>query len=376
MSLIRPWLMFGITAMPLLAVAPASAFENWPQATPEAVGLAPDVGDRVDAAFERGDVPNLHSVLVVRRGKLAVERYYEGPDQHRGRGRVGIVDFGPDDLHDLRSVTKSVVSLLYGIALADGAVPGLETPLLDAFPEHDDLAADEDRQRMTVHHTLTMTLGLEWNEDLPYTDPRNSETAMDRASDKVRYVLEQAFVSAPGETWEYNGGATAVLGALIRRGTGRSLLDFAHERLFGPLGISDVEWITDHRGHAIAASGMRLRPRDLARIGQLILNGGTWPGPDGDVQVVPARWIAAATSSQVTIDADIGYGFQSWIGRTPIGGERWIAGFGNGGQRLFVSPGADLVVVITAGNYNNWPKSQLSSQLIRTVILPAVEQAH
>jgi len=120
------------------------------------------------------------------------------------------------------------------------------------------------------------SLGLRWDESLPYTDPRNSETAMDMAPDRYRYVLEQPIVDAPGSRWAYNGGATALIARLISQGSGQSIVDFARERLFAPLGIYDFEWTADRRGEPIAASGLRLRPRDLAKIGQLILNGGAW----------------------------------------------------------------------------------------------------
>ncbi len=346
-----------------------STFEWEPIPLTEA-GFSPDFGDELDAAFHRGELPNLHGVLVVRHGKLALERYYDGPDERRGSRSIGDVQFGPEVKHDLRSVSKSIVSLPYGIAVAEGLAAELHQPLMDQFPEYGDLAADPDRRKLTVAHALSMTLGLRWDESLPYTDPRNSETAMDRARDRYRYVLEQPIVDAPGSRWAYNGGATAVIARLVSQGSGQSIVDFARERLFEPLGIHDFEWIADHRGEPIAASGLRLRPRDLARIGQLILNDGAW----GETQVVPAQWLSKSLTPKAQVRSDLGspgglrdgleYGYHWWLGRAPSSGERWIGAFGNGGQRLFVVPGSQMVVVITAGNYNQREQSRVLTNAV------------
>ena len=148
----------------------------------------------------------------------------------------------PETLHDLRSVTKSIVGLLYGIALDRGLVPPPDAPLLAQFPEYSDLAADPRRARLTIAHALTMTLGMEWDEQRPYTDPANSEIAMENAPDRNRFILERPFVAAPGERWIYSGGAVALIGDLIAKGTGRTLPDFARQALFAPLGITTFEW--------------------------------------------------------------------------------------------------------------------------------------
>ena len=159
-------------------------------------------------------------------------------------------------------MTKSLVGLLYGIALADGKVPPPAAVLVDQFPEYPDLAADPARRRLTVAHALTMTMGLEWNENLPYTSAANSEIAMERAPDRYRFVLEQPVREAPGSRWGYNGGATALLGRIIARGVGAALPDHAETVLFGPLGIAQFEWIRGQDGAPSAASGLRLTPRN------------------------------------------------------------------------------------------------------------------
>lgn len=179
---------------------------SWQDASPAEAGFARDLGDKLDFGLRSGLLRDLHAVLVVRSGRIVLERYYDGPDESWG-DPLGQVAFGPDSLHDLRSVTKSIVSLLYGIAMDKGLVPPPEARLLDHLPQYADLADDPRRARLTIAHALTMTLGLEWDEHRPYTDTSNSEVAMERAPDRLRYVLERPIVAPPGTLWTYIGGA-------------------------------------------------------------------------------------------------------------------------------------------------------------------------
>jgi CubicO group peptidase (beta-lactamase class C family) len=276
------------------------------------------------------------------------------------------------------SVSKSIVGLLYGIALAEKRVPPPDAGLMAQFPEYPELADDPARRALTVGHALTMTMGLEWDEaTFPYGDPRNGETAMNRAADACRYVLGQPVVEPPGEQWQYNGGATAVLGRLIERGTGRPLLDFARQALFEPLGIDQSEWRCSENGQAIAASGLRLVPRDLARIGVAVLDGGRWGGR----QVIPDQWLAASLGPVVSLPDGRHYGYQWYLAAVPMDDgtgqarrEPVIHAIGNGGQRLYLMPQFDLVVVVTAGNYDAVDQGRPPMVVLRDVILPALRQ--
>ena len=320
-------------------------------APPEDLGFAGDLADKLDAGVRSGLLRGLHSVVVVRSGRPVLERYFEGEDDAWGRA-LGHVSFRPDTLHDLRSVTKSVVSLLYGIALDRGLVPAPDASLLAQFPEYPDLAADPRRAPIKVLHALTMTMGLEWNEQVPYTDPANSEILMERAKDRYRFILEQPVVAAPGTRWTYSGGCPALLGSLIAKGSGKTLAQFARETLFADLGISTFEWAQGDDGVDSAASGLRLKPLDLARIGELVLANGR----AGDRQIVPLTWIDASLRPAIPAEDGLEYGRMWFLGKdaTPAikGPQRWIAGFGNGGQRLWIMPSAELTAVIMAGNYN------------------------
>jgi CubicO group peptidase (beta-lactamase class C family) len=326
-----------------------TALADWESVAPEQAGFAPDLADRLDRAVRNGRLSNLHAMVVARGGRLVLERYYDGPDERWGEP-LGTVSFGPKVKHDLRSVSKSIVGLLYGIALADGQVPAPDQPLVDHFP-YPDLAADPARRRVRIAHALSMTLGTEWDETLPYTDPRNSEIAMEMAPDRYRFVLERPTVAEPGSRWVYNGGATALLAHLIAEGTGRQLHEYAQEKLFAPLGITDTEWVLGSNGEPAAASGLRMRPRDLARVGQLVLD----QGRAGDRQLVPAAWLDASFEPRVPSEADLAYGYQWWLWprESRANGRRWMAGFGNGGQRLTIMP-------TSTSSWWSWPATTTS----------------
>jgi CubicO group peptidase (beta-lactamase class C family) len=347
--------------------ARAAAPEDWATIPPADAGFMPDLAARLDDAVRKGELRNLHAVLVARGGKLVIERYYDGRDERWGQP-LGTVKFGPDVKHDLRSISKSVVGLLYGIALAEGKVPLPDKPLIDQFPAYKDLAIDPRRRRMTIAHALSMTLGTEWNEDLPYTDPRNGEYAMEVSPDRYRFVLDRPLVAEPGSRWNYNGGATAVLGHLIAQGVGKPLLDYAREKLFAPLAIQDVEWTAGSNGEAAAASGLRMRPRDVAKLGQLVLERGRW----GEHQLVPADWLDQSFAPHAHVEEGLDYGYQWWLGRLSENGQPWVGGFGNGGQRVIVVPGLHLVVVITAGNYNRPDQSEIPLAVMNKFVMPAL----
>jgi CubicO group peptidase (beta-lactamase class C family) len=357
----------------------AAVGADWLSISPSEAGFTSDLEALLDKAIKEKRVWNLHCVVIVRKGRLVLERYFEGDDNARG-SPLGTIAFKVDTLHDLRSVSKSIVGLLYGIALADGKVSPPDAPLFASFAEYADLAADPARNRWTIQNVLTMTMGTDWDElSVPYSDPTNSEIAMDMAPDRYRFVLARPVVMEPGKRWVYSGGTAALLARIIENGTGKPLHDFARVTLFDPLGIGPTEWFTDHSGEAIAASGLRMTPRDLARIGLMMLKGGMW----GDLQVVPAQWIERSTTPMVDVDETRQYGYQGYLGKfafTVSTGPRWDrsrlehfwSAIGNGGQRLFVFPGLDLVVAITAGNYDTPDQWVPPTRVIREVVLPAI----
>ena len=338
---------------------------------PETVGFAADLPSRFAALQDSGRSLNVHGVVAFRKGRMMFERYMPGTDEMWGQP-LGTVDFKADTLHDMRSVTKSIVGLLYGIALGQQRVPAPDQPLLAQFPEYPDLAKDAGKASLTIAHALTMTLALDWNEDDPLH--HSDEVLMDSAPDRYRFVLERAMLGPPGKGYKYNGGATTLLGRLIERGTGVDLPTFAKTALFEPLGIWPAEWAKGPDGVASAASGLRLAPRDLARIGQMIVAGGKWDNRT----IVPADWLEASFRPAAVVDDNRRYGYHWYTGELALAGKtgtygtKWVGAFGLGGQRLFVFPELEFVLAVTAGNYATEDQWRPPIAILREVFLASL----
>jgi CubicO group peptidase (beta-lactamase class C family) len=297
---------------------------------------------------------NIHSVLVVHRGKLVFERYLLGSDQVPTSffgSRVENVVFNAGTRHAMKSATKSVASLAVGIAIDRGLIHDVDEPILGFFPELADLRTPES-DRLLLRHALGMTLGLEWIESTPATgDLANDETRMYFSGDPCRYVLTRRAVAAPGQQFFYSTGALALVSAILHRVTGRPLDEFARASLLEPLGISGEEWSRMGRD-SDAGGGLRMRPRDMAKIGQLVLAGGRWDGR----QIVSKGWIEASTASLIKATDDQDYGYLWWSGhaRAHRRTVRWIGALGRGGQSIRIVPELDLVVAVTAGYYQDY----------------------
>jgi CubicO group peptidase (beta-lactamase class C family) len=350
--------------------APVATDDGWSVAPPEAVGFDP--APLCQWAERRLATPrdNIHAILIVRHGQLVFEQYFTGDDERGGRP-LGQVPYNRTRLHDLRSVSKTVTALLVGITLAQQQLASLDQPIFDFLPEYADLRSPE-KARITLRHLLTMSTGLAWDETItPYTDPNNSAIRMSRAVDSYRYVLSEPVVTPPGAKYTYSSGATELLGAMLHKATGQRLDELARTVLFAPLGIGEFEWLHNADGNPAASWGLRLRPRDMAKLGQLVLAHGLWQGR----QIVPRAYLDEATAPQLQGAGTYFYGYQMWLGRSLVHQREiaWAAGVGLGGQRIIVIPSLDLVVVMTAGLYTNLPlQAILTADLLNYFILPAV----
>jgi CubicO group peptidase (beta-lactamase class C family) len=377
MRLLTLIMSIGIAVLPRLAQAqtdcgmPSAGEDHWSVAAPESVGLASATLCPLVKWLEDWKQGNVHAVLVARHGTLVFEHYFSGTDEHWGRS-VGEVAFAPEVKHDERSVTKSIVALVLGIAIDRGLIKSLDEPVLSFFPDYADLRTPE-KDRITLRDLVTMSAGLEWHEDdTPYTSEANSENRMDHAADPYRYALQQAVVAPPGQVWNYNSGSTELIAAVLKKATGKAVDELAGTLLFAPLGITDVEWPRSARGDPIAAGSLRLRPRDLAKIGQLVLQHGAWNG----TQVVPASWIEAATAPQINVSGftSFFYGYFFWLGRSLADKTEvpWAAAVGLGGQRVFIVPSLDLVVVVNAGLYSSRLQGPVPMTILNQYVLRAV----
>ena len=352
--------------------------DGWTVAAPEQQGLDPalicGIGPRLEALKEA----NAHGVVITRHGRLVYEHYFAGDDERLGMS-LGEVNFNAGTKHDIRSISKSVTSLLVGIALDRRLITDLDAPVFSFFPEYGDLRTPE-KDRMTLRHLLTMSSGLAWDEtSVAFTNPSNTYSQMEIAPRSDRFVLAQPLAAPPGTVFNYNSGGAELLGLILRKVSGKRLREFAKETLFDPLGIEDWEWEGSSGFNPAAASGLRLRPRDLAKIGQLVLERGKWQGR----QIVSSSWIEDSTTPRLSgsdtammfyrPEGISSYGYLWWLGRSPPEHpERdMIAGGGYGGQRVFILPNLGAVVVTTAGLYGDKASGLTALTTLNEFVFPA-----
>ena len=332
--------------------APEDLGDGWAVAAPSEAGFDPVVlGELVEMINDGVTAPNVHAVVIERAGRLVFEQYWQGSEYILFEQTFSTGPRGPETLHDVRSISKSVTALLLGIALEGAGPEVLQRPIASFFPDRDDLG--DHLAPLTLFHVLTMTAGLEWNETIvPYTSQRNDFVRMVGRGDPVGFVLGKPVREVPGKVWTYNSGLTDVVAGVIEHLTGQPFAVFAQDALFKPLGIATYEWGSPkawgERHFPNASAGLRLRARDLARIGLLVRQEGRWGGR----QVVPESWMQAATREQVQIDPfwRYGYGYY-WFRGELISGDDVIVAAGSGGQRLFCLPELDVAVTLYAGNY-------------------------
>ncbi|MGO4714812.1 serine hydrolase domain-containing protein [Bradyrhizobium sp. 2TAF24] len=341
---------------------PAAREDGWPAVTADDASVDRSALCTMADRLAGDNDPHIHGVVVARGGKLAFERYFPGADEIPGRifgHRIADVAFDSDTLHAMKSVSKSIASLAVGIAIDRGLIPGVDEPLFNFFPELADLRTPE-KDALRLSHVLTMSLGLRWIEATAATgDFDNDEARMNMAQDSCRYVLGLPSTAPPGREFFYNTGALTLLSTIIRKATGQPLDVFARDNLFAPLGITTVDWARV-KGDTDAGGGLRLRPRDMARIGQLVLAGGQWNGR----QIVPKAWIEASTALQITATDGMSYGYLWWLGRTRLNGRelQWVGALGRGGQSIRIVPELDLVVAVTAGYYQDYSPRAFQAQ--------------
>jgi CubicO group peptidase (beta-lactamase class C family) len=354
---------------------PEEMGDGWEPSSLSGIGLDPDrFEDLMFALNDLGD-HHVHSILLARENRLAFEEYFDGPKFSLAQP-TGEAGFGPSDTHNLASVTKSITTTLFGIAVDQGHIQSVHQRVFDFFPEHTDLV-DEDPRRglMTLADLLLMRSGIVWNdEEIPYSDPNNDLARMFNVSDPIGYALSKPLYAAPGTVFDYCNANTNILGEIIKRATGRGLDVFAAESLFGPLGITAFEWQMMPNQVVFASGDLRLRPRDMAKIGLLFLQSGTWAGDT----VVSEGWIQVATGRHVVTTgphawAD-GYGYGWWHWDLSSGGENHPAylASGWGGQWIVVIPRHNLVFVSTAGNYYT-PVLLSADRMLMDYVLPAVQ---
>lgn len=345
--------------------------QQWPTASPTALGLNPMVLDSLDSEIRAGKYGHIDRMLVIRHGTVAFDRSYANDyatiygDSAVTRGALNMHDltspfnyyntwwhpyYRRGELHTLQSVTKTVTSAVIGAAVTRGEFPSLDTPILRYFDTTTVRNLDDRKRRITIRHLLTMTGGFSWNESLPYTDPDNTATGLETSADWIAYTIDRPMMREPGTQFNYSSGESALLAHVFRQATGRDVEEYAAQHLFAPLGIDRWFWKRTPSGTADTEGGLYLAADDLARIWYLFLQGGMWNG----TRVLSAAWVKESTTPLIaTGPAPTApkYGLKWWLYPDPLNGNAFVwSGSGFGGQFPMAFPELDLVVVFNAWN--------------------------
>jgi CubicO group peptidase (beta-lactamase class C family) len=338
---------------------PAKTDDDWKISSLKDEGIDPGKINELMLNILNGNIQDIHSVLIIKNGKLVLEDYFYGYARHK--------------THHMMSVTKSITSILIGIGKDQEKIPSIDKKIDEFFSSYKDISWDEPKNEIRLKHVLTMTAGLDWNAwEYPSTDPRDSTNAMTQSDDWIKFVLMRKARDTPGKNFVYSNGLTMLLGEILRNTTGVSADKFAEEYLFGPLGISDFSWQKLPDGTIITAWGLKLRPRDMAKIGYMMLKDGKWK----DKQIVSSTWVKESTKAHVEEDILLGsgYGYQWWRGRAFINGksiETFYAA-GKGGQYIFVCPALDLVTIFTSDSANDEMGEYRPQIIMVNYIIPAM----
>lgn len=348
-------ILLGMTACgerisPTATATPQSYWptEAWRTSTPEEQGMDSEMlADMLETIQEQDH--NIDSVSVVRNGYMVVD--------------ANIHPFKPGSRHIIYSCTKSVISALIGIAIDKGHIEGVDQPVLDFFPERTAANLDANKQAMTLEHVLTMATGLECRDSYLYR--WRGLRQMERSKDWIQFMLDLPMAEEPGTRFEYCNGASFLLSAIIHETTGISALAFANEHLFGPLGITDVQWLANPQGITIGWSDLYMTPHDMAKIGYLYLNEGLWDGK----QAVSSAWVEASTRKHISAKTlQDGYGYQWWVASPEI-----YMALGYSGQYIVVLPERAMVVVFVSDLSEN--DFYVPQTLLNDFIIPAAKSA-
>jgi CubicO group peptidase (beta-lactamase class C family) len=348
------------------AAQPPRLADGLPVATLESVGLTPERFTALAGEIEARRLQAITSVLVLREGRLVYEGYWNGAER--------------ETRHDVRSASKTLTGMLVGLAIARGKIAGVEARLLDFFPERQPLPNPDPRKaQVTLEDLLTMSSLFECDDENSFSN--GNEERMYVLEDWLGFFLGLPIKGFPhwaakpedspyGRAFSYCTAGVTALGAALERATGQPVPAFAEEALFAPLGLGKVEWPRSPLGLTQTGGGARLRSRDLAKLGQLYLDGGRYQGR----QLVPASWVEASTRAHVQATDSDTYGYLWWR-RDFVSGERKHPAFymaGNGGNKVAVFPGAQMVVVITSTFYNSRGMHQQSDRILTDYLLAAL----
>jgi CubicO group peptidase (beta-lactamase class C family) len=353
----------------LLAIkAITTPAQDWKTSGVEDAGLSSAKLQAMEQAVRSGEFKKIGSVLIARHGRLAYEQYFDGDAQ---------------TLRDTRSATKSITDVLVGIAIGERKLSGVNARVLELLPQHARRLQNPDRRKLKikVEDFLTMSSVLEcddWNDA-----SRGNEERMYLVEDWTQFILELPVrgrmhvgktPEAPpfGRNFSYCTGGVFALSEVLQKATGLRTDEFAQQKLFTPLGISNVQWVYSPLDIPMTGGGLRLTSRDLLKFPQLYLQTGNWNGQP----IVSADWVSASLQAHARIDDTTNYGYLWWLKTFKSATGEYPAFFmtGNGGNKVIGIPSLDMAVVITSTNYNTRGMHEQTEKLLTDYILAAVEK--
>ncbi len=340
--------------------------DGWQVAKADSLTIKPAPLQEMERAIASGELKKITSVVLARNGELVYEKYFD--------------DEGRDALRDTRSATKTITSMLVGIAIEKKFLPGVSTPILPFFRDKQPLENPDPRKdKITVEDFLTMSSLLEcddWNDF-----SRGNEERMYLVEDWVKFTLDLPIKGFPawkkkpqdspyGRSFSYCTAGAATLGVVLSRSSGVSTDTFAQQNLFGPLGITRVSWKHSGTGDPFTGGGLGMRSRDLLKLGQLYLDRGTWKG----TRLISENWVQTSVQPRAQIDEKTEYGYFWWLRDFVSGGKGYHAYYmsGNGGNKIAVFPALHLVAVITSTNYATKGMHEQTDKILTDYVLPAM----
>lgn len=345
---------------------------GWETSSPAAQGIDKLVIDSIHQEIQNGDYGLIDHFLLIRNGKIIADYNYnqdyetisKNYDTLKHQYNYDHPDWHPyyknSELHSLQSVSKSISSLLLGIAIDEGLVSHLDATILPLFTDYKLDLSDERKNAITLKNLLTMQSGILWDESSSYADNQeNNCTVMELSDDWVQYVLDRPMDTIPGTKFVYNSGVTVLLGKIVRIATGRRIDKWAEEKLFGPLGITDYYWKETPKGEIDTEGGLYLSAYDLAKIGHLMMNNGAW----NNKQIVSEKWIEESIRPSVKLNEKLGYGYQWWVPEYKDEEVKIFAGNGYGGQYVMMAKEYDMLVVFNGWNIHGQAEKSTWSAL-------------
>ena len=370
--------------------------EEWIVSSPEAEGLAAEPVDRFIEELKAGKYGKVDHFLLIRHGRIvadqridhdyaALAKTYDPEDLISPNPSNPLYDYdNPDlhpyyqgtDLHTLQSVTKSVTSAALGIAVDEDVIDGVEVKAMPFFDQYAFDRSDPRKQEMTLEDLLTMRSGIEWETEGGYSQGTHSTVLLEGSDKWIQYVVDQPMDQNPGTVYEYNDGASVLIGKILRVATGKRADEWAREKLFNPIGIDDFFWKITPDGETDTEGGLFLSAHDLARLGYLFLREGVWNGK----QVISKDWVQQSVNPIVqdtspdNPESSFGYGYQWWVHEHEEGQPIVFGGRGFGGQSVTVFPESDVVAVFLGWDPRNDPGA--ASREFYDNVLPAALSGH